>query len=142
MQACYTEVILISEQNVEIVRRAIDAFTERDLDAALRDLDPDAIVDWSRSRGLEAGIYRGHTAIRDFWKTFLDVFAEIEVSDIEFIASGEHVVAPNRIRARGRDGIEVDARYVAVVRLRSGRIVEWQLFPDKEEALKAAGLAD
>jgi ketosteroid isomerase-like protein len=132
----------VSQENVEIVRRAIDAFTERDLDAALRDLDADAVVDWSRSRGLEAGIYRGHTAIREFWKTFLDVFAEIEVSDVEFIASGDHVVAPNRMRARGRDGIEVDAHYVAVVRLRGGRIVEWQLFPDKQQALAAVGLAE
>jgi ketosteroid isomerase-like protein len=31
---------------------------------------------------------------------------------------------------------------VAVVRLRSGRIVEWRLFPDKEQALEAVGLSE
>jgi ketosteroid isomerase-like protein len=130
----------VASANVDIVRRAIEAFTRRDLDAALRDLDAEAVVDWSRSRGLEAGVYRGYEAIRDFWSTFLDVFANIEVTEIEFIESNDHVVAPNRMRARGRDGIQVDARYVAVVRLRGGRIVDWRLYLEKEEALAAVGL--
>ncbi|MEA2333652.1 MAG: hypothetical protein QOG40_142, partial [Solirubrobacteraceae bacterium] len=50
----------MSQENVEIVRRAIDAFIHRDLDAAVRHNDSEVEVDFSRSMGLEAGIYRGH----------------------------------------------------------------------------------
>jgi hypothetical protein len=48
----------MSRENVEIVRKAIDAFVDRDLDAAVRDNDSDVEVDFSRSQGIEAGIYR------------------------------------------------------------------------------------
>src|SRR4051812_4854186 len=117
----------MSQENVEIVRRVIDAFTRRDLDAALRDNDPEIVVDWSRSRGVEAGIYHGYEAARAFWSAFLDAFGRISVSVDEFIECGEHVVVPNRTCFRGRDGIEVEAQSTYVVTFRNGRIVEWRL---------------
>jgi ketosteroid isomerase-like protein len=131
----------MSEANVEVVRRAIDAFNERDLDAALRDVDPEVEVDWSRSRGVEAGIYRGYEAVRSFWTTFIDTFDLVTITPDEFIDCGDYVVVPNRGRAWGRDGIEVPARSVAVVTLRHGRIVRWCLYQEKAEALEAARLA-
>jgi hypothetical protein len=39
----------VSQENVEVVRRFIDAFNRRDLDAASRYFDPEVEVDWSRS---------------------------------------------------------------------------------------------
>ena len=42
---------------MEIVRRAINAMNQRDLDGVMRDTDAEVEVDWSRSRGVEAGIY-------------------------------------------------------------------------------------
>jgi ketosteroid isomerase-like protein len=129
-------------QQVDVVRRAIDAFNERDLDAALRDLDPDGEIDWSRSRGLDAGIYRGYDACRNFWSSFLDMFCRVTVAAHEFIDSGDHVVVPNRTRMWGRDGIEVATRSVYVVTLRHGRIVEWVLYQEKAEALEAVGLPE
>jgi ketosteroid isomerase-like protein len=132
----------MSQQNVEIARRAIEAFNMGDLDTALRDVDPDAVVDWSRSQGVEAGIYRGREAVRDFWSTFLDTFDRIAVTSDEFIDSGDHVVVPNLVRVWGRDGVEAVARSVAVVTLRSGRIVRWSLYRDVTDALKAVGLEE
>jgi ketosteroid isomerase-like protein len=132
----------MSQENVEIVRKAIDAFVHRDLDAAVRDNDADVEVDFSRSRGLEAGIYHGHEDVRAFWSRFLDAFDRFSVSVDEFIECGEHVVVPNRTCFRGREGIEVEAQSAYVVTLRDGRIVEWRLYQTSTEALKAVGLAD
>ena len=42
----------------------------------------------------------------------------------------------------GRDGIKVEARYAAVVTLRNGCILEWQLYQERDEALEAVGLAE
>jgi ketosteroid isomerase-like protein len=131
----------MSEENVEIVRRAINAMNQRDLDGTMRDTDPEVEVDWSRSRGVEAGIYHGYQAVRNFWSTFLELFDPMIISPEEFIDCGEHVVVPNRTRFWGRDGIKVEARYAAVVTLRNGRILEWQLYQERDEALKAVGLA-
>lgn len=132
----------MSEENVEIVRRAIEAFNRRDLDAALRDLDPDAEVDWSRSRGVEAGVYRGNEAVRVFWRSFLDTFDRVAITPDDFIEHGEQVVVPNRGLARGRHGIEVAARSVAVVTLRRGRIIRWCLYQEMHDALKGVGLEE
>jgi ketosteroid isomerase-like protein len=132
----------MSQENVEIVRRAIDAFIHRDLDAAVRHNDSEVEVDFSRSMGLEAGIYHGHEDVRAFWRLFLDAFDRISVSVDEYIECGEHVVVPNRTCFWGRGGIEVEAHSAYVVTFRNGCIVKWQLFQTRAEALKAAGLAE
>ena len=132
----------MSQENVEIVRQAFDAFNRGDLDAAMRDTDPEVELDWSRSRGVEAGVYRGREASRAFWATWFEVFDRVTVSPDEFIESGEHVVVPNTSHVRGRDGVEVEAKAAVVVTIRNGRIAEWRLFQEKREALEAVGLSE
>ena len=124
------------------MRRAIDAFNRRDLDRVMRDTDPEVEVDWSRSRGVEAGIYRGRGAARGFWKTWFQMFDRVTVVPEEFIECGEHVVVPNQACFWGRDGIKVEARGVFVNTVRNGRIVELRLYRDRAEALKAVGLEE
>ena len=132
----------MSQENVEIVKAAIDAFNRRDLVAGTRDNDPNVVVDWSRSRGVEAGIYSGRAAVRDFWNTFIQMFDWVAVYPDEFIQRGEHVVVPNRTAFWGRDGVEVEAHSALVVTLRNGRILEWRLYQERAEALEAVGLSE
>jgi ketosteroid isomerase-like protein len=132
----------MSEENVEIVRKAIDAFVGGDLDAAVRDNDSDVEVDFSRSHGIEAGVYHGTEDVRAFWSNFFDAFDRISVAVDEFIDCGDHVVVPNRTRFCGREGIEVEAQSVFVVTLRKKRIAEWRLFQTRADALKAVGLEE
>ena len=66
----------MSQENVEIVRRAIEAFNREDFDAALQDAAPDMTLDWSHSRGLNAGIYVGQDAIRRFWTDMVEPFEQ------------------------------------------------------------------
>lgn len=96
------------------------------------------MVDWSRSGGLEAGIYRGEAATRRFWGTFFEAFEFVVVEPLEFIARGHRVVIPHHFSARGRQGVEVDAHSTVVLTIRDGRITEMQLYRDTEEALEAA----
>jgi len=136
----------MSQQNVEIARRAHEAFNRPDLgvfdlDALYRLADPDLVVDWSRSAGLEAGIYKGEAATRRFWNTFFESFERVVVEPLEFIGHGESVVVPHHLHARGRQGVEVDARSTVVLTVRDGRIIEMRLYRQTAEALKAVGLA-
>jgi ketosteroid isomerase-like protein len=129
----------MSKDNVEVVRRAVDAFNRRDLDGLMCDVDPDVEVDWSRSTGVEAGTYRGVAAARRFWGTFFDGFEQIVAVPEEYIEHLDYVIVPNTAHVRGRQGIEVEARSAAVVELRDGHIVLWRLFRAKAEALEAVG---
>jgi ketosteroid isomerase-like protein len=132
----------MSRENVEVVQRALDAFNRRDLEAVERFSDPEVEMDWSRSRGVEAGIYRGQQAVRGFWSDFLDIFDEVTVSPEEFLDLGDRVVVPTRARMRSRDGIEVQTQSALVVTLRDRRIVGWCLYQEKAEALEAVGLRE
>jgi ketosteroid isomerase-like protein len=132
----------VSQENVEIVRRSIDAFNGRDLDLASEEWDAEAMVDWSRSAGVDAGVYRGREAVRAFFGNWLEMFDQFDFKVDEFIERGEHVAMPNVTRLRGRDGVEVEAHSVVVATVREGRIVAWRLFGNRAEALKAVGLTE
>ena len=132
---------------MEIARQAHEAFNRPDLgvfdlDSFYRLAHPDLVVDWSRSAGLGAGIYRGEAASRRFWSTFFEAFERVVVEPLEFIEHGEFVVTPHHLRAWGRDGVEVDAPSTVVLTIRDGRIIEMRLYRQIAEALKAVGLAD
>ena len=132
----------MSQENVEVVRRAIEAFNQRELEALVESYDAEVVVDWSRSAGVEAGIYRGHEGVRRLNSGFYDAWDRITVSPEDFIERGEHVVVPNHACFWGRDGIKVEARSVFVHTIRAGRIVELRLFRERPEALKAVGLEE
>jgi ketosteroid isomerase-like protein len=132
----------VSQENVEIVREAIEAFNRRDIDRAFRDVGPDVELDWTRSRGTEAGVYHGREASLAFWSAWLDLFDQISFEPDEFIDCGADVVVPNLMHLRGRDGVPVEARSAVVATVRGGCIVVWRLFQDRDEALKAVGLEE
>src|SRR6478672_8163882 len=132
----------MSQENVEIVRLAIEALNRGDLDTALRDVAPDATVDWSHSRGLDVGVYVGHDAIRRFWTNMTEPFERNTMVPDEFIPHGEHVVVPITGRMTGRGGIQVEVKTAIVATFRDGRLVRWTMYQDKPEALKAVGLEE
>jgi ketosteroid isomerase-like protein len=70
---------------------------------------------------------------------FEDVYTEPE----ELIDAGARVVVPVRVSGRGRQsGAAVDLRLTMVVALRDGLIVHIRNYPEKDEALEAAGLSE
>jgi hypothetical protein len=54
--------------------------------------------------------------------------------------AGERVVAWGKLHVRARgSGIETDVPFGGVYELRDGKIVRWEDFGSKEEALEASG---
>jgi ketosteroid isomerase-like protein len=131
----------MSQENVELVRRATDAYNRRDVDGVLHHWAPDAVLDWSNSRGPEAGVYRGHRQIRAFVHQFLGAWDELrlELDDPEEIEDGVLVVE-NVTYLRGRDGIEVQARSAWLITIRDGEQTSLTLFQTRQDALEAARL--
>jgi ketosteroid isomerase-like protein len=131
----------MSQENVEIVRRSIDAYNRRDLDAVGGLNHRDIEVDWSASRGLAAHVYRGSDEVMRFYRDFLEVF-DVKIEPEGFIESGDLVVVPNSSRNRGRDGIETVARSALLFEVRGGLIARMCLYQETPEALEAAGLRE
>jgi ketosteroid isomerase-like protein len=132
----------MSNENVEIVTRSIEAYNRRDFEAMRAISDPEIEVDWSASMGLEAGIYRGVEEVMRFYENFLGTFDEVDLAPDRFMESGDSVVVPNTANIRGRDGIETVARSTLVFDLRSGLIISIRLYQETRDALEAVGLEE
>jgi ketosteroid isomerase-like protein len=132
----------MSEENVEVVKRVIAAFCRRDFEAMRGMNHPDVQLDWSASRGLEAGVYEGVEDVIGFYRNFLNTFEKIDIEPDRFIESGDLVVVPNTAHVRGRDGIETVARSAFVFEIRDALITRICLYQETQEALEAAGLRE
>jgi hypothetical protein len=64
----------VSQENVEIVRRAFDSINRGDVDAALEAAADDFEMDWSNSIGPLNGVYRGRPEALRLWRSFLDAW--------------------------------------------------------------------
>ncbi|MGH2721745.1 MAG: nuclear transport factor 2 family protein [Actinomycetota bacterium] len=116
--------------NVELLRRAEEAFSSGDL-AALAGLLADDIVVHAPGRSPLAGEYRGRDAVFAYNARIFELSGgtyENEVHDI--LAGDEHGVILQRNRAT-RPGRELDVREVLVMHVRDGRILEvWEMYDD------------
>ena len=128
-------------ENAEIVRRAFDAFSRRDLPALLALVDPDMVFmpATARMAGRGAEPYRGHEGIRTYLADVARVWQELRPEPDEFIEVDDVVVCTGRIYAWGI-GRVIDAPAGWVWRLRDGRLVEGRVYDTRREALAAGGL--
>jgi ketosteroid isomerase-like protein len=132
----------MSEENVEIVRRYIDAYNRGDLTTASALFRSDGEIDWSRARGPLKGVYRGDREREAFRDAFLSTFEEVQLEAHGFTEVGSEVVVPNTAHMRGRDGIEVTARSTFVYTVENGQVTRLRMFQEQAEALEAAGLSE
>ncbi len=102
---------------------------------------PDFEYDQTRAVGLDRGLFNLEQ-FRILLSTFSDSWESFTIGADELIDAGEDVVMPFTNVARGRDGIEVQARGTWIWTIRNGSIVRACLYQDRREALEAAGLRE
>jgi ketosteroid isomerase-like protein len=131
----------MSQENIEIVRAGIDAYNRGDLEAALKEAAPDFEFDLSRARGPLRGVY-GRDQMFRFWDEFAEGWESQRIEPHEFIEVADDVVVPWTLHAKGRDGIEVEARVTWTFTIRDGAIRRICMYQDRSDALEAAGLRE
>jgi ketosteroid isomerase-like protein len=133
----------MSEENVELLRRAVEAYNRRDVEALNAELDPE--IEWRPALpGLVEGDgtgYRGHDGIAQMFRDFADVLDEIHFDYWEVKDRGDQVVAIGRIRTRGKaSGAETVSPYANVAQIRDGKGIRITGYLSPEDALRAAGI--
>jgi len=130
----------MSQENVEVVRRALDVFNRGE--EALDLLDPEIV--WTTTGVfVEPDIYRGREDVRRYVVMLAKDFEGLRVEPDEPIAVGEHVIVPARLTGRGRlSGAPIDATFTMLFSLREGKIVRIRNYWQKADALEAAGLRE
>jgi ketosteroid isomerase-like protein len=132
----------MSQENVEIVRAAFEAWNRRDFDGWLADTHPD--LEWYvLPDAPDPGPHRGHQVILERAALWQDTLADFRAEVQEYIDAGEYVIAPTRMRGRppGSDA-EVVLDEVYVSKIRDGKIVELREYRTRAEALEAVGLSE
>lgn len=89
-----------------------------------------------------AGIYHGINGFRQAATDYREALGELSVEAEDFIDAGDRVVVLYTWRARTDRGIEAEMRQAGIFEVRDGRIAVWQIFFDREQALKTVGLAE
>jgi ketosteroid isomerase-like protein len=132
----------MSQENVEIVRRAFDAaLREWDRTAAERVLDP-AVEFHGTIGGLREGLVsRGLDELERDHQEELEVWGERRLEAEKFIDRGDRVIVLMHEFRRGKgSGIEVEVDTAVIFDVGNGRVVRIQGYLDPVQALEAAGL--
>jgi ketosteroid isomerase-like protein len=124
------------ESQIEVTRRAIDAFNAKDA-KALIDLGV-LVFDWSGSIAPYQGVYRGEEGVREFVDDQWAMFQALRVDPEEFITRGRHVIVAITVHGRARDGLPVKATAAQLYTFEDGRPARITLFQNRDEALEAA----
>jgi len=141
----------MSQENVEIVRRAYESFNRW---AAHPEEDPLAnpeveslfhpeIAFHTYPNAPEAGVYRGRDAVIAYNQRLFEQFESVRIELDDVLPAGDRVVVMSRQHAVPRGGQA--ATVVQVVELwsiRDGLLAERETFPTREDALEAVGLGE
>jgi ketosteroid isomerase-like protein len=132
----------MSQENVEIVKRMVDAFNAKDLDRFSDQTTPD--FEWSSSMmAIEGEVFVGRAGIEAYFSRMIDGWDTFRAEDGEFRDLGDRVLWSGRLEGRGRiSGAPVSAPLDILYELRDGKVTRSRSFLDHEQALKAAGLAE
>jgi ketosteroid isomerase-like protein len=131
----------MSEENVEVVRRALDAFAANDVEGLLQVVDPE--IKFEPHLAMVEGNYKGHDGVREF---MTDAFETLRVTGIDHWESrdlGDRVLAVGSFHFYGREsGIEDDVAFAIVAQVSDGQILQLKDYGNKVLALEAAGLSE
>jgi ketosteroid isomerase-like protein len=132
----------MSQENVEIVRLAYEAFNRGDIEGMVANAAPDfEYVSAGTIGGI--GVYSGSEGYRRFLEEFWGRFDDARVEINEIIEAADLVLVSLTARGRGKlSGVEVSWDVWNVWTVRDGAFVRGQGFTDRAEALEAAGLEE
>jgi ketosteroid isomerase-like protein len=133
----------MSEENVEVIRTAYEAFDRGDLEAVSR-LHA-RTIEWQTSvEDPDAATHRGRVAVRRYIEGYMETFPGLRADLEECVeVPNDRVLATVRYTGRARaSGMDMDWRQWLVYTIKDGMIVRAAEYFDRDQALEAAGLKE
>src|SRR5919109_2904397 len=133
----------MSEENVDLVRAVYDEWGKGNFRAGVDLYDPLALL--VQGPGFpEAGAYLGLEGIGEYMRTFLEAWERVTIEAEDLVGAGDSVVAAVVQRAVGKESgaAPADLHYFQVWSFRGAKVIRLEVFRDRADALKAAGLSE
>jgi hypothetical protein len=133
----------MSERNVELHRRVLDAYNARDVEAMIEYCDP-SIECYSVFVAVGGAVYHGHDGVRRWHRDLEDAWGdEIRVLPERYFDLGEHTLSFYVMHGRGlHSGAEVAMPIAQVFRWCDGLVVYWKAYAHREDALRGLGVSE
>jgi ketosteroid isomerase-like protein len=110
----------MSQQDVDTIKGAYEAFGRGDIPGVLAVLHDDA--EWDVPASVPwGGVSRGPEEVGAFFGRLMEYFDEFTVTPAQFLDAGDHVVVLCELRGRAKDGGDMEARSAMVWRMRDGK---------------------
>jgi ketosteroid isomerase-like protein len=128
----------MSERNVELMRRMVEAYNARDVDAFIACCEPGAEFRPLLSATVGGSVYHGHEGLRQWFRDLAHAWGdEIRAEPETYFDLGEHTLSFNTFRGRGRQsGAEVAMPVTLVARWRNDLLVYIKGYAHRQEALR------
>ena len=132
----------MSQENVEIVRRSLEAIAVDDVEELLSLYATEIEFLPLTGTRVESGGYRGHRGVRDYLAEADAVWDEVRPEPEAMQAVGDDVIVVGHCAVRGKASqIETREPMAWVITVRDGKIVRHRVFRTGQEAREAAGLS-
>jgi ketosteroid isomerase-like protein len=132
----------VSQENVDLVHRAVEIFNETGSPAW--DLYADDVVFRSRGDLTTAETFHGHDGLRHAQAGFREVWGDrIKAEVVEILGSSDALVVVLRFQLRGaQSGVEIAVDESWAMWIRDGKITRVEQYGYTPQALKAVGLEE
>ena len=126
----------MSQENVEAVRRGIE-----DVETFWALLDEYVVWDLREDPSFDfEGVYVGRAKVVEASRRWWGAWTDYRLDAEEVIDAGASVVVVLHERGRGKgSGTPFERRFAQVWTFHRGKVIRWEIFPDKAAALAAAG---
>ena len=133
----------MSQQNVEILRRALQAFNRGDEEDWLAAWHADAeLYDFTELPDIPQP-YRGHEGVRHWAANVRSVLGDFRMDPQALTGIGDAVLMEIEVRGAGiQSGVPVVQIVYGLAWMRGDKVARTRAFLDKEQALEAAGLSE
>jgi len=133
----------VSQEGMERIRRAVDAFNRRDVDALLEWNHPDIVYQTAiASMEGEGGVYHGHEGAREWLRDLDDAVEDLhgELDELYDLGDGRYLGA-GRFHGRGKgSSAEFDVPIAWVYIAEGDLLVRFEAYFEREKALESLGL--
>jgi ketosteroid isomerase-like protein len=132
----------LGEPRLVTMLRGYEAFNRGEVDEAISAFDPDVVWNTYLVPGAGGGTYHGHDGVRELWADVRHILEDFQNVPERLIATDDGVVAFVRFSGRGREsGALVEAKIAHVITFKGAAAVRVDSLEDRDEALRAAGIA-
>ncbi len=133
----------MSQENVELVRKSIEAWNQRDRETLMGYTTSD--VEWEAGgpAAVEQPLYQGRDELARGTEALWETWEEFRLQEIEVRDLGDSVLWLGRMELKGgASHVELDQEFAIRFSVREGEISRGKAFLSCQQALEAVGLSE